>query len=362
MLALAHKSPRQRGVALITALLIVALTTIMAVSLASRQYMDVRRTGNIMLADQAYLYALALESFATQLLKAYRDNPQQKYDDLEQFQQATMLFQSIPVEGGIVSAQVVFPEAKFNVNTLIDKDGKVRVWQRDYYARLLDNVLPTLGVDASAKDILIDSLLDWIDPDEEARFNGAEDSIYEGRDNPYRAANRLLGSISELYLLEGYSKEILNGIPGDEQNEPIPGLFNYLTALPDRDSKLNINFIEEPLILMALSSQLTDEDALQLLESRPFDTTNKFTAHRVFQDMQPVRRGEAGNNAKTSENSAQAQRQALENNITVQSNYFLLKGEAMVGESKIPLNSLLYVNTSGTKLEVIYRAIGTNGI
>ena len=122
---------KNRGVALITALLIVALTTVMAVSLASRQYIDVRRTGNIMLADQAYLYTLALESFASQLLKTYHENQkQEQYDDREQFEMAMGLFQAIPVDGGSVSANLEFVEAKFNVNNLVNEKGEVDETQK----------------------------------------------------------------------------------------------------------------------------------------------------------------------------------------------------------------------------------------
>lgn len=344
------KNSKQQGVALVTALLIVALTTIMAVSLAARQYMDVRRTGNIMLADQAYLYSLALESFAGQLLKAYRDNQQQNYDDLEQFQQAMFLFQSIPVEGGAVSATVDFPEAKFNVNTLVKENGEPNEWAVTYYGRLLSNVLPTLGMDLSIKPELIDSLIDWIDPNEDADGSGAEDGTYESKEIPYKAANRMMSSISELHLVEGYTKELLFGIPGDEENEPIPGLLHYVTAVPDRYTTLNINLITEPKLFLALNSYIDEQMVEEVLESRPFEDANDFRNHQVFRDVP----AEANRN-----DLLRALRDAK---LDVESSYFLLKGEANVGESKIKLNSLIYAKTDGSKIEVISRAIGTDGI
>ena len=45
---------QQRGVALITALLITAIATIAAVAMASRQQIDIRRTGNIIDIDRAW--------------------------------------------------------------------------------------------------------------------------------------------------------------------------------------------------------------------------------------------------------------------------------------------------------------------
>ncbi len=50
----------QRGVALITALLVIALVTVAAVAMASRQQIDIRRRANITDADQAHWLSLGL--------------------------------------------------------------------------------------------------------------------------------------------------------------------------------------------------------------------------------------------------------------------------------------------------------------
>lgn len=348
---------RQRGVALITALLVVALTTVMAVSLMSQQYMDIRRTGNIMLSDQAYLYDLALESFAGQLLKTYRSN--QKYDDLQQIQQAMMLFQSIPVEGGSVSATVEFSEAKFNVNSLINDKGKPDPWAKNYYSRLVGEVLQNLGADASLRDDLVNALLDWLDPDGDTRLGGAEDSAYESRDIPYKAANQMMSSISELRLVQGYSREILDGIPADPQTqtEAVPGLLAYLTALPNRNCMLNVNLIQDPVMFMAMVDNMNKDMVDELIKSQPFEKTGDFMGNQVFNDLKKTQPGNAND-----KNNINAQLQSLSNHITVQSSYFLLRGMATVGESKLTLNSLLYANNAGTAVSTVYRAIGTSGI
>ncbi|VAW87469.1 hypothetical protein MNBD_GAMMA16-1826, partial [hydrothermal vent metagenome] len=66
---MACRSPRKsRGVALVTALLLTALATIMAVSLVSNQHLDIRRTGNLIEANRAYLFALGIEEWVKQVL------------------------------------------------------------------------------------------------------------------------------------------------------------------------------------------------------------------------------------------------------------------------------------------------------
>ena len=59
---------KQSGAALITAILITAIATIAAVSMASRQHLDIRRTTNVIESSQAYLFALGAEEWGKQVL------------------------------------------------------------------------------------------------------------------------------------------------------------------------------------------------------------------------------------------------------------------------------------------------------
>ena len=63
-----NKLKRQTGVALITAMLVTAIASVTVASMASRQHMDIRRTSNILDAEQAYLFALGAESYAKDIL------------------------------------------------------------------------------------------------------------------------------------------------------------------------------------------------------------------------------------------------------------------------------------------------------
>ena len=59
----------QRGVALVTALLIVSLASIIAVSMAQRMQLDIRRTGNLLAVERGYQYARGLELWAIEALR-----------------------------------------------------------------------------------------------------------------------------------------------------------------------------------------------------------------------------------------------------------------------------------------------------
>lgn len=239
-------SSKQRGVALVTALLVVSLATIVAVAMATRLQVDVRRTGNLLHGEQAYAYALAAESWAEVILR--RDAEDSKIDTLGE-NWATAL-PPIAVEGGFVSGRIEDLQGRFNLNNLVGADGKPSVPDLEYFTRLL--------VLLEVEPGLATALLDWIDADINATLpDGAEDDIYLLEDPPYRAANRPLVSTSELRLVKGFSPEI------------IALLAPFITALPE-PTALNIN-TASPLVLQALHAELATMDAEQIIEARGED-------------------------------------------------------------------------------------------
>ena len=101
-------------------------------------------------------------------------------------------------------------------------------------------------------------LLDWIDPDESRRLNGAESEDYLRRKPAYRAANRPLQSLEELRLLEIWEDEFFdeNGVP----NELFAKLESMVSVI--NAGAANINSSSQPVLeLIALQGGF-DEDRL----------------------------------------------------------------------------------------------------
>ncbi len=113
-----RQQQQQQGVALITAVLIVALVTITAVAMASRQQFDVRRSGNIFNSDQAWLAALGGEDYARNVLAVDKDFD---VDHLEETWAEPVVF---PFEGMTLSGQIVDMQGRFNLNNLVE-NGEV---------------------------------------------------------------------------------------------------------------------------------------------------------------------------------------------------------------------------------------------
>jgi general secretion pathway protein K len=247
---------RQQGVALITALLVVALAVVAATAMATRLQVDVRRTANLLHGEQAYAYATAAESWAQVILR--KDASDTKIDALDE-DWATAL-PPIAVEGGVVIGRITDLQGRFNLNSLLAKTGAPNQVNIDYFRRLLEVL--ELDPDLAA------ALQDWIDADVNAIFpGGAEDDAYLLKDPPYRAANRRMSDVSELRLVQGFTDEV------------VVALLPHVSALPD-DTVINVN-TATPQVLQALHANLSADSVQQLLDAReqtPFADSAAFLA------------------------------------------------------------------------------------
>ncbi len=302
---------RQRGIALITAMLIAAIVTAGAVALATSQQFSNRRIANILAADRAQLGVRALEQQAQQLLRA--DATLGQYDAAnEAWAQTTLGFTSgdLKFDGRLRDLQ-----GRFNLTNLSPEPA--------YAAADASSEVPTLAITAGAAPppvpaagsaitapagaapnpasgppttpaaraeqqlrLLfkalelapepIQAILDWIDPDTETRFpNGAEDDYYTEQQPAYRAGNRPLLSVRELLLIKGITPEVYRK------------LAPFVVCLP-RAGRINVNMARKE-VLMSLAPSL-DSSAVKILlqarASQPFLTVDAFLKHPLLQFRQ----------------------------------------------------------------------------
>ncbi len=234
---------RQRGVALITALLISVLISILTYNLAFESTMDARRTMSLLYRDQALQVALGAESWIAAILA--EDLINSESDHLGEIWASDL--PGLPIDGGTVTGEIVDLQGRFNVNNLIDSSGEVDELYFEQFRRLL----ASLEIDPRFAGIAAD----WIDPDQEPAFpDGAEDGIYTGLTPPYRPANLALSNVSELAALEGMDPITFRVL------EP------HITALPGRTS-LNVN-TATPAVLQSLDENFSATDVESLLAER----------------------------------------------------------------------------------------------
>ena len=128
---------QQQGIALITILMMVALATILAATIAKRQAYIAESTAYLMRQNQSLLYAKSAEAFFAELLKDDAENAAEVDHLQENWAQPMPAF---PVEDGFVSGVLSDESGKFNLNALLNDNGGVNENAKLYFERLLVRV------------------------------------------------------------------------------------------------------------------------------------------------------------------------------------------------------------------------------
>ena len=211
---------RQRGVALITAVLIVALATILAINVTFRGMVDQRRSATLFALDTAYEVALGAEAWAADFLR--KDAQESQTDHLGETWAKPL--PPLPVgEGiGVVEGRLEDMQGRFNINSLVVPD------RRHHESRCRQAARATSRHAVEIEPSWATAIADWIDSDVNPGFpDGAEDSAYTGEDPPHLAANMPITRVSELMVLPGF------GVERFRKLQP------FISALPV-DAKLNV--------------------------------------------------------------------------------------------------------------------------
>jgi general secretion pathway protein K len=208
----------QRGIALLVAILLVALGTILAAAIGYENAMTARRGAATYAFDEALLVQQGAEALAAYGLRAaQRSDPQHTYA-AQGWGNPLGPLEIVP--GVMLTAQVEDMQGRFNLNNLVREDGTPDPVQLAAFEQLL----LMLGLEPKWAGFMVD----WIDRDiVPSQPDGAEDSFYMGQSPPYRTPNRYITSESELLALPGFGRD------------RYVRLAPYVTALP-YGTKLNI--------------------------------------------------------------------------------------------------------------------------
>lgn len=234
---------RNRGVALITAMLISALAAIVAYNLAWDNALDVRRTMVLLNHDQAVQVALGAESWVVGIL--HQDLEDSQTDHLGEIWASEL--PGLPIDGGEVFGTVEDLQGRFNINNLVDQNGEVD----DKALKRFQRLLAALELDPRFAGIVAD----WLDSNQDPAFpDGAEDPSYTGMTPPYLSANQTLTSVSELAAVSGMDKSTVDV------------LLPHIAALPGR-TDINVN-TATPAVLRALDENMSVSAVESLLSER----------------------------------------------------------------------------------------------
>ena len=136
--------------------------------------------------------------------------------------------------------------SKINLNTLVFSDAL-----QEGSAREILMQLPEMTEE------IADSILDWIDSDDEARENGVESDFYQGLSPGYAAKNGPMDSLDEILLVRGVTPQLLFGLDTNRNGilDPEEAASNDISA---NDSDLYLGW-STYLTLYSKESNLTAE-------------------------------------------------------------------------------------------------------
>jgi general secretion pathway protein K len=250
----------QRGIALVTAVMIVAIAAAIAVQVAFAHQVWFRQMENVADRDATdWLRRGALHWASLALLE---DAAQNSIDHLGE--PWAIGLPILPVDGGTIKVSIEDAQARFNLNSAGDPAS----------LQVMKKLLGELRLDP----LLADSLVDWIDPDSNTLPGGAEDVYYLTLNPPYRAANRPMASVDELRLIRGFDAKT------------VAALLPYVTVLPMATNIINVNTVS-PELLAALVQGLDLPTAQRIVEGRlgkPFNDINAFKSKLPQGPTQPT--------------------------------------------------------------------------
>jgi general secretion pathway protein K len=315
---------RQRGIALLVAILLVALGTMIAATIAYENAMTARKGAAVLALDQSVLVGEAAEALAAYGLRAvWRSDKSHIYIG-QGWDKPVGPVEVVP--DVMLTASLEDLSGRFNLNSLVNSDGTVN--QTNFAA--FQQLLTYLDIEPKWAGYMVD----WIDPDIVPQNpDGAEDSVYMGQVPPYRTPNMYITSASEILALPGFG------------HDRYAKLAPYIVALPI-DAKINV-CTAPGLVLDAFTpgqrEYSLDPDGLQ---------KNRQSAGACFPPLAVYQQAIAQapkppTTPATTPQGPQAQQSATAEFAT-NSNYFRLTSFVTIGSTEFNVYSLLLMDANGT--------------
>ena len=231
---------KQRGLALVTVMLVVALCVVIAAEMTTKQSYQIQRAQNLFERQQAFWYAMGSEHFVKSLLKDTLEKDKGVFNLSQPWAVTGMSF---PVDQGLIEGEIHDLYACFNLNSLYQKDvpGDQLKFRKEVFVRYLEN----LNIQSEmSHDDLAANLYDWLDEDDYPKGAvGYDGDMYASLPFPYLSANSPLAHESELRVIYGFDVTVMTQL--DKRFCVIPDSYDFMFNINTMDQ-------EQPELLMAV--------------------------------------------------------------------------------------------------------------
>jgi len=314
---------RQRGVALLVAIVIFAIATMVAAAVTYNKAMAARRAAATFTLEQALQAGMAAEALASIALE--NDGGTAKTETIQDWAQEQPPFE-IEGTGMWIQGKIEDLSGRFNLNSVVSWDARNNTFVQDKHQyEIFQQLLRDLDIDVSYADLLVD----WIDPDIAPLSSGGEDTLYLSQTPPYRPPNTFITHTSELLALPGFGRENYLKIAP------------YVTALP-LSAKVNPCTASGLVLDVTLhdpqnQNQYRGTDLAQMREKGCWPEANVYTG--VISDPQ---------------NKSQ-----VDQRLDQKSRWFRLRTNIRIGTAEFVLYSVLFCEPTGNKVRVWQRSFGS---
>jgi general secretion pathway protein K len=306
----------QRGVALIVAILLVALGTIIAATVAYENAMAARRSTGTFAFDESIMVAEGAEALAAYGIRQFfQADPNNVYIG-QGWDKPVGPMEVVP--GVMLEASLEDMQGRFNLNNLVTNNGT----PDQAYVTAFTKLLELVGLETKWAPMLVD----WIDYDIVPQpTDGAEDSVYMGQTPPYRTPNRYITSTTELLALPGFGRD------------RYLALAPYIAALP-YGTKINVCTAKDKVLDAFLPPGQTEFSAVAgQLDKNRTATTGCFPTQANYQAAFGTPKATGA-----SQPSGAAQPKFAQSSL-----YFRLSSFITIGSAEFNLYSLLYRDATG---------------
>jgi len=196
-----------RGVALIMVLWVIAILSVVVLEFCFAMRTEVNIAQNF--KEETQRYAMAQGGIERAIVELIYKNDARTHQQMKNLKPEEVVPEKrewvtdgrpyvLTYDHGTCEVRVVGEAGKVNINLVSDPT--------------LRKIIGQFGLEGEARDVVVDSILDWRTPGELHRLNGAKSDYYQSLEEPYDCKNGNLDSIEELLLVRGVTSELFYGM------------------------------------------------------------------------------------------------------------------------------------------------------
>ena len=307
---------QQRGVILISVLILVALAAAVAATLFFDTAMAARRSAASFAMEQALQLGQGAEALAAYALREDRNRTDSLDEDWAQPYPPVEVAPEVSLEAALQDQQ-----SRFNVNSLLNADGT----RNENAMKVFTRLLVLSGLEARWAELIAD----MIDPDTQPAPQGGEDSLYLSQLPPHRTANLPLTSLSEVQQLPGFTRQMFQILQ------------LHAVALPPSVRTVNVCTADGVVLDSLYAVTETDAGHVEYSALKPEDLASRRTSG-CFPQRSVIAGQDRNMQALTAERTG----------------WFRLQTLVRIGTAQFALYSLMYRDGSG-QVRPVTRSFGT---